>query len=67
VERGVEVTESEEMAKAREFVDSIIKVNKQHGVSASARAIRYDTAVKAAARTHRRLRKVYAAAKTKSA
>ena len=61
------MTESEEMAKAREFVDSIIKVNEQHGVSGSARVIRYDAAVKAAARTHRRLRKAHAAAKRNSA
>jgi hypothetical protein len=48
------MSKSEHEAKAREFLDSILKVNKQHGVSGKS-AIKYDVAVKAAAKTPRRL------------
>lgn len=50
------MSKSEHEAKAREFLDSILKVNKQHGVSDEP-AIKYDTAVKAAAKTPKRLQK----------
>lgn len=50
------MSKSEHEAKAREFLDSILKVNKQHGVSDES-AIKYDIAVKAAAKTPKRLQK----------
>jgi hypothetical protein len=55
------VTKSEDIARAREFLDKILKLNKQHGVRGSAGAIQYEAAVKAAARTPRRLRKARSA------
>lgn len=55
------MTRSEHEARAREFVDSILRVNKQHGVSETSGAMDYEAAVKAAARTPRRLRKSSAA------
>jgi hypothetical protein len=51
------VTEAEHVARAREFVDGILRLNQQHGVGSSEGAIKYDAAVKAAVRTFRRLRK----------
>jgi hypothetical protein len=50
------MTESEHEARARDFVDRILKVNKQHGVGESEAAIKYDAAVKAVTRTFKRLR-----------
>jgi hypothetical protein len=55
------VSKSQEMARAREFVDKILRVNELHGVSGSAGAIQYDAAVKAAARAPKRLRKARSA------
>jgi hypothetical protein len=61
------MSKSEHEARARDFVDSILKVNKQHGISETSRAIRYDAAVKAAARTPKRLGKKSAKTTRKSA
>ncbi len=51
------MSKSEHEAKAREFLDSILKVNKQHGVSEKSATIKYDAAVRAAAKTPKRLQK----------
>ena len=50
------MTESEHEVKARDFVDSILEVNRQHGVDTASAVIEYDVAVKAAASTFRHLR-----------
>lgn len=47
---------SEHEAMARAFLDRILKVNKRHGVDETLAVIKYDAAVKAAARTSKRLR-----------
>jgi hypothetical protein len=51
------VTKSEHVARARDFMDTILEVNKRHGVSETPGAIKYDAAVKAAAKRSRRVRK----------
>lgn len=51
------MTKSDHKAKARDFVDNILKVNKQHGVGEAAGVIEYDDAVKAVTKTFKRLRK----------
>lgn len=50
------MTDSEAEVKARDFVDSILEVNRQHGVDASSAAIEYDVAVKSAVKTFEHLR-----------
>ena len=50
------MTESERETKARDFVDSILEVNRQHGVDPSSAEIEYDAAVRAAVATFRHLR-----------
>jgi hypothetical protein len=50
------VTKSDHEAKARAFVDNILKVNKQHGVDKASGVIKYDDAVKAVTKTFKRLR-----------
>jgi hypothetical protein len=50
------MTESEHEARARDFVDSILRVNKQHGAGETQAAIKYDAAVKAVTKTFKRLR-----------
>jgi hypothetical protein len=50
------VTEAEHQAKAREFVDSILEVNRRHGVDKESGVIEYDHAVDAAVSTFKRLR-----------
>ena len=47
---------SEHEAMARAFVDMILKVNKRHGVDETLAVIKYEAAVKAAAKTSKRLR-----------
>jgi hypothetical protein len=49
------MTESERELKARDFVDSILEVNRQHGVEMSSAEIEYDVAVKEAVATFRHL------------
>ncbi len=49
-------SESEHEAKARDFVDSILEVNRQHGVDQESAVINYDVAVEAAVRTFKPLR-----------
>lgn len=51
------MTKADHEAKARDFVDSILKANKQHGVDGAPGVIKYDDAVKAVAKTFKRLRK----------
>jgi hypothetical protein len=48
--------EQEHEAKAREFVDSILEVNRRHGVDEESAVIEYDHAVEAVASTFRDLR-----------
>lgn len=48
--------EKEHEAKAREFVDSILEVNRRHGVDEESGVIEYDHAVEAAASTFKVLR-----------
>jgi hypothetical protein len=50
------MTEAEHEARAREFVDSILEVNRRHGVDEESAVIEYDHAVEAAASTFRDLR-----------
>lgn len=50
------MSKSEHTAKARAFLDSILQINKQHGVVEQP-AIKYAAAVKAAAKTPKRLQK----------
>lgn len=50
------MTEAEHEAKAREFVDSILEVNRRHGVDEESAVIEYDHAVEVAANTFRELR-----------
>jgi hypothetical protein len=57
MERGVTVTKSDHEAKARDFVDNILRVNTEHGVGEAAGVIKYDDAVKAVTKTFKRLRK----------
>ena len=49
-------SESEHEAKARDFVDSILEVNRQHGVDQESAVIDYEVAVEAAVRTFKPLR-----------
>jgi hypothetical protein len=49
------MTETEREAKARDFVDSILEVNRQHGVDTAPAVIGYAAAVKAAASMFRHL------------
>ena len=51
------MTKSEHVAKARDFMDSILEVNKRHGVGETPGAMKYDAAVRAAAKRSRRVRK----------
>jgi hypothetical protein len=60
------VTKADHEAKARDFVDSVLKANKQHGVGGAAGVIKYDDAVKAVAKTFKRLRQTDAAPPRKS-
>jgi hypothetical protein len=50
------VTKADHEAKARDFLDSILKANRQHGVGGAAGVIKYDDAVKAVTETFKRLR-----------
>jgi hypothetical protein len=50
------VTETEHEAKAREFVDNILEVNRRHGVDKEPAVIGYDHAVKAAVSAFKPLR-----------
>jgi hypothetical protein len=50
------VTEAEHEEKAREFVDSILEVNRRHGVDEESAVIEYDHAVEQAASTFKGLR-----------
>ena len=49
-------SESEHEAKARDFVDTILEVNRQHGVDQESAVIDYEVAVEAAVRTFKPLR-----------
>jgi hypothetical protein len=49
-------SESEHEAKARDFVDSVLEVNRQHGVDQEWAVIDYEAAVKAAVNTFKPLR-----------
>jgi hypothetical protein len=49
------MTESEHEVKARDFVDSILEVNRRHGVEGSSSEIEYDAAVKSAAEAAKRV------------
>lgn len=49
-------SESEHEAKARDFVDSILEVNRKHGVDQESAVIDYEVAVEAAVRTFKPLR-----------
>jgi hypothetical protein len=51
------VTESEHEGKARDFVDSILEINRQHGVDTASAEIEYDAAVESAAKTFKGLRR----------
>jgi hypothetical protein len=51
------VTESEHEGKARDFVDSILAINRQHGVDTASAEIEYEAAVESAAKTFRGLRR----------
>jgi hypothetical protein len=50
------VAKPDHEAKARDFVDSILRVNKQHGAGDALAVIKYDDAVKAVNKTFKRLR-----------
>jgi hypothetical protein len=50
------VTESEHEVKARDFVDSILEINRDHGVDTAPAAIEYDVAVETAVNTFKYLR-----------
>lgn len=50
------MTKVDHEAKAREFVDSILKANRQHGAGGAAGVIKYGDAVKAVTETFKRLR-----------
>jgi hypothetical protein len=50
------MTESEHEVKARDFVDSILEVNRQHGVDQESAVMDYDVAVRAAVETFKSLR-----------
>jgi hypothetical protein len=50
------VTKADHEAKARDFVDSILKANEKHGVGEASGVLKYDDAVKAVAKTFKRLR-----------
>lgn len=49
------MTEPDEDVKARDFVDSILEVNREHGVDEESAVIEYDVAVAAAVETFRHL------------
>jgi hypothetical protein len=49
------MTESERDRKARDFVDSILEVNRQHGVDQSSAGLGYAVAVREAAAMFRNL------------
>ncbi len=51
------MTKADHEAKARDFVDSVLKANRKHGVDGAAGVIEYDDAVKAVTKTFERLRK----------
>jgi hypothetical protein len=55
--RGAAVSEADHEVRAREFVDSILEINRHHGVDESAAEIEYEAAVDSAARTFMSLRK----------
>jgi hypothetical protein len=50
------VTKADHEAKARDFVDSILQANRQHGVDKAPGVIEYDDAVKAVTETFKGLR-----------
>lgn len=60
------MTKSEHVAKARDFMDRILEVNKRHGVGEAPGTMKYDAAVKAAAKRSRRVRKGSASTDAKS-
>jgi hypothetical protein len=50
------MTEPDDHVKARDFVDSILEVNREHGVDEESAVIEYDVAVNTAVETFRALR-----------
>ena len=58
------MSEADHEIRAREFVDSILEINRQHGVGGSSGVIEYEAAVDSAARTFMSLRKLAAKAQT---
>jgi hypothetical protein len=54
---GAAVSDADHEVRAREFVDSILEINRQHGVRESAAEIEYEAALDSAARTFMSLRK----------
>jgi hypothetical protein len=60
------VTKADHEAKARDFVDSILKTNRQHGVGEAPGVIEYDDAVKAVTETFKGLRQGGAPASRRS-
>ena len=51
------MSEADHEIRARDFVDSILEINRQHGVGESAAELEYEAAVDSAARTFMSLRK----------
>jgi hypothetical protein len=50
------VSEADHEVRAREFVDNILEINRQHGVDGAAAEIEYEAAVDSVARTFMSLR-----------
>ena len=51
------MTEPDHQAKARDFVDRILELNRRHGVDKDSAVIEYDHAVRAAINVFRHLRR----------
>lgn len=51
------MSEADHDVRAREFVDSILEINRQHGVDESTAEMEYEAAVDSAARTFMSLQK----------